>query len=98
MVEYHDPVGEHVGLLEVLGGEEHRGALRHEVRDELPQFRARARIESGGRLVEDEHDGAPNEGCPEIQSASHATGVGLHGAIGGLGEREPLEGLDSPRC
>jgi hypothetical protein len=48
-------VGEPVGFLQVLGGQQDGGAAGHQVLDVLPQVHARARIQAAGRLVQDEH-------------------------------------------
>ena len=50
-----DPVGELVGLLQVLGGEEDGGALLVQLLDLLPDRLAADRVEAGGRLVEEQH-------------------------------------------
>ena len=52
VVDDHDVAGQLVGLLEVLGGEQHVGAVGDQVADGLPQLDAAARVEAGGRLVE----------------------------------------------
>ena len=49
-----DAVGELIGLLEVLGGQEDRRALVVELLDLLPDRLAADRVEAGGRLVEEE--------------------------------------------
>ena len=53
-----DPVGELVGLLEVLGGEEDGGAPRCSAAHLLPDRLAADRVEAGGGLVEEEHLGS----------------------------------------
>ena len=54
-VDDADPVGELVGLLEVLGGEEDRHAeLVVQPPDLLPDPGAAHRVEPGGRLVEEQ--------------------------------------------
>ena len=55
VVEHDDVVGELVGLFEVLRGEDDRGALAHEVAQHLPELGAAARVETGRRLVEEQH-------------------------------------------
>ena len=46
VVEHDDVVGQLVGLLEVLRGEDDRGAVAHEVAQHLPQVAAAARVEA----------------------------------------------------
>src|SRR5215217_2266966 len=53
-VEDRDVVGELVGLLQVLGGEEHRRRVGDEAADDLPHRARTARIQAGGRLVEED--------------------------------------------
>src|SRR5690606_9826321 len=54
VVEEDDVVGQAVDLLEVLGGEDERGALPHEAPQLIPQVGAAAGVEPGGRLVEEQ--------------------------------------------
>ena len=55
VVDDPDPVGERVGLLQVLGGEEDGDAvLGGEPRDLVPERGAALDVEAGGRLVEEE--------------------------------------------
>jgi ABC-2 type transport system ATP-binding protein len=56
-VDDRDPVGQDVGLLEVLGGEEDGHAAADELGDHVPHVRAAARVQAGRRLVEEEHVG-----------------------------------------
>src|SRR5207248_1944903 len=51
-VDDHDPSGELVGLVEVLGGQQHVGPRLEEGADRIPQLDPAARIQAGGRLVE----------------------------------------------
>src|SRR5262249_30450684 len=53
-VEHGDAVGELVGLLQVLRGQQDGDALCDEVADELPHGLAAARVEAGGGLVEED--------------------------------------------
>ena len=56
-----DVVGEAVGLFEVLGREQHRRAVGDELGDQPPQVAAAAaRVETGCRLVEEQHLGRMN--------------------------------------
>lgn len=56
-VEDGDAVGELVGLLQVLRGEEDGDAAVDEIADDLPHGVPGARVESGGRLIEEDHLG-----------------------------------------
>ena len=78
MVDDDDPVGEPVGLLEVLRREQHRRAAGDELLDDRPQLGAAARVEAGGRLVEEQHRRAVHERGGEVEAAAHAARVGAH--------------------
>ena len=57
-----DLVGERVGLLEVLRGEQHGRAVVDELADDVPHVLALGRVEAGGRLVEEDHRRAGRPG------------------------------------
>ena len=54
VVEDGDPVGELVGLVQVLRGQEDGHAAGDEVADDLPHRAPAARVQAGGRLVEED--------------------------------------------
>ena len=93
VVDDHDPVGEAVGLLEVLRGQQHGRAGRRARLDRLPHAQPRARVQAGRRLVEEQHRRPGDERGGEVQPPAHAAGVGLGGPLGRLGELEALEQL-----
>ena len=102
MVDHDDVVGEAVGLFEILGGEQQRGAVGDELLDHAPQASAALRVETRGRLVEEEHRRAVHERGGEVEPAPHAPAVGASGPVGGVDEIEALEelvgaGTDRPR-
>ena len=70
-IEHHDSVGEALGLLHVLSGEQHGGAGRDQLLDELPQVVAGPGIEPGGRLVEEQHRRSGDEAGTDVQPAPH---------------------------
>ena len=86
-----DPVGELVGLLQVLGGEEDGGALVVQLRDLLPDRLAADRVEAGGRLVEEEDRGLVNQRRGEVEAAAHAARVGADAPVGGLRQPDAVE-------
>ena len=92
-VDHGDEVGQAVGLVEVLRGQQHRRALGHQPFDRRPHLQAAARVQAGRGLVEEEHRRAGDERRRQVQAPAHAAGVGLHGAIGRLHEVEALEQL-----
>ncbi|BDZ59185.1 hypothetical protein GCM10025872_28420 [Barrientosiimonas endolithica] len=93
LVDHDDVVGQPVGLLEVLRGEQHGGAAAHQVGDDVPHVAAAARVEAGGRLVEEDHRRVGDQRAREVEPAPHAAGVGLGGAVGRVLEAELREQL-----
>ena len=93
VVDHRDPVGELVGLLEVLRGEQERHALAHELAHDGPDRDAAARVEARGRLVEEQDPGLGDEARSEVEPPPHASGVGLDRPIARVGEVEALEQL-----
>ena len=72
VVDDPDPIGEDVGLLEVLGGEEHRHALvPGQPGDLLPQRGAALRVKPGRGLVEEEDLRRVHEREREVEAALH---------------------------
>ena len=76
VVEDRDPVGELVGLVQVLRREEDRDAAGDEVADDLPHGAAAARVQAGGRLVEEDDARVADQAHREVEPAPHAAGVG----------------------
>ena len=92
MVDDPDAVGEDVGLLEVLGGQEDRDpVLAREPRHLRPERVAALRVEAGRRLVEKEDARLVDQRQREVETALHPARVGLHFAVGGLREPDALE-------
>jgi hypothetical protein len=55
LVEHRDPVGQLVGLVEVLGGEQDGDPGRNEPTNDLPHGATATRVQAGGGLVEEDH-------------------------------------------
>ena len=72
VVEQRDAVGEPVGLLEVLRGQEDRDAAGDEVADDVPHRPAAARIEAGRRLVEEDDPRVADQRHRQVEPAAHA--------------------------
>ena len=89
-VDDDEVVGELVGLLEVLRGEQHGDTVGGEAADDVPHARCGARVEAGGRLVEEQHRGPADEAGGEVEPAPHAAGVGL--------DRAARPASASPNC
>ncbi len=71
-------VGQFVGLLQVLGGEEDRRAVfTVQAPDLRPHRRSADRVESGGRLVEEEHLRAMDQRHRKVEAPLHAARVRL---------------------
>ena len=92
-VEDRHPVGEPVGLLEVLRGEEHGGAVVGQALDDLPHGATAARIKAGGRLVEEDDLRRADQRHRQVEPATHPARVGHRDPVGGIGQLEPLEQL-----
>src|SRR5215218_11210137 len=69
LLEDRDPVGELFGLVQVLGGEQHRRALPGELLDAVPYLDAPLGVEPGGRLVEEDDRRIPDEAHGDVQAA-----------------------------
>ena len=95
-VDDGDLVGELVGLLEVLRRQQERRALPHLVADDVPHAQAAARVEAGGRLVEEQQLRAADERAGEVEPPPHAAGVRLGDPVGGVLQAEALEHVVRP--
>jgi hypothetical protein len=79
--------------VEVLRGEQHRGAGRDERAHRVPDLGAAARIQPGGRLVEEEHRGRQDHAHGEVEPPAHAAGVLADRPGAGVGEVEAIQQL-----
>lgn len=95
-VKDRDPVGELVGLLQILGSEEDRDALGRQSADRIPHGAPAARIQTGRGVVEEDHPRGADERHGQIQPPSHPAGVGRHRLAGGVGQVEHVEQLAHP--
>src|SRR3954469_3983767 len=86
-----DAVGELVGLLEVLGREEHRVPLGVQLADLLPDRPAADGVEAGGRLIEKEDFRSVNQRRRQIQSAAPPAGGGADPPVRGKRQADPVE-------
>src|SRR5262249_12912749 len=71
-VQNRDSVRELPRLVEILRGEQDRGAAAGEIADRLPYIEATLRVEPGRRLVEEDHWWAPDQAHREVEPATHA--------------------------
>jgi hypothetical protein len=97
VVDDRDPVGELVGLVEVLRAQQHGRALADERAHDLPHLVARARVEPRGRLVEDHQARGDDDAGGDVEPPAHAAGVVLDLARRGVGEAERLQQLVGAR-
>ena len=88
VVEQRDPVRQLVRLGQVLGGEQDRDALVGQLPDRPPELLPAARVEPGGRLVEEEQRGPRDHADREVEAPAHAARVGLHPPVAGVLEAE----------
>src|SRR3954447_13957461 len=93
VVEHGHAVGQAVGLLEVLGGEEDRHARGDEPADDLPHRVAAPRVQPGGRLVEEDHARLADQRHRQVETAPHAARVGGGRALRRVEQLEALEQL-----
>ncbi len=75
-VEDGDRVGEAIGLVEVLGGQEDGHTRRDELPDDLPHDAPASRVEPCRRLVEEDDPGIADERHGQVEAPAHAAGVG----------------------
>ena len=97
VVDDDDVVGEVVGLLEVLRGEQHGDPGGGEVLDHAPQLDPTLRVEAGGGLVEEQHRRSVHERGGEVEAPAHPARVRAHDPVGGVDEREVVEQLVAAR-
>jgi hypothetical protein len=88
VVDDDDAVGQGVGLVEVLRGQQDRGPLAGKRRDDVPYPLAAGRVQPGRRLVEEQHRRPRYQRCRQVEPAAHATGVALHDPVGRVGQLE----------
>src|SRR5690606_40692935 len=92
-VDERDALGEPVGLLEVLGGEQDARAARDDVTDDVPERLPGAGVETGGRFVEVHDARAGQQARREVEASPHASRPGADAAACGGGEVEGGEQL-----
>ena len=88
------PIAQPLGFVEIVRRQEdrHLSAVA-DTADEVQQFEADARVESNGRLVEEQHRRIGHEGAGDLQTSALPAAVALHGTIGLGNEREGAEEL-----
>jgi hypothetical protein len=66
-------------------------AVGDQLADDAPHVVAAARVEAGGRFVEEDDPRVADQGHGEVEAALHTAGVGGGGLLRGLGEVEALQ-------
>src|SRR5690242_213311 len=84
-VHDRDAVAQHLGLLHVVGREEHGqpGGVTQPL-DVVPEHRARGRVEADGGLVEEQDNRTVEHRHRELEPSDHAARVRLDLSIGGV--------------
>ena len=91
-------VGEVLGLVHVVGGEEDRLAERLEALDHVPGVAPGGRVEAGGRLVEEDQVGVADDPDRDVGAAFLAAGEGADAGVAFVAEADQLDRLvDRPR-
>ncbi len=91
--EHTDPVGELLGLVEIVRGEQHRGAQAAELGDQLPRLAAGGGVEAGGRLVEEQHVGVADDAEREVEPALLPTRQRVDAGVGLVVEPDQTDDL-----
>src|ERR1700722_6276211 len=83
LVQDGDPIGELLGLVQVLRGEEDGRPAAGEVLDHLPDVDAGLGVQAGSRLVEEDDRWLADEAHGDVEAPAHAARVGGHPAGAG---------------
>jgi hypothetical protein len=88
VVDDDDAVGQGVGLVEVLRGQQDRGPVTGQRPDDVPHPLAGCGVQPGRRLVEEQYRRPRHQRCRQVEPAAHAAGVALHDPVGRVGQAE----------
>ena len=92
-------VGEVLGLVHVVGGEEDRLAERLQPLDHVPGLAPRGRVEAGRRLVEEDQVGVADDPDRDVGAAFLAAGERADPGVALVAEPDQLDRLvDRPRA
>ena len=91
--DHRDAVGQHLGLVEVVGREHDRGALVLQAGDEAPELAACLGVETGGRLVQEEQLRAADDAECDVEASALPAGEVAAAGLALLGEADPLDDL-----
>jgi hypothetical protein len=90
VVDDDDVGGQVVGLVEVLGGQQHVGAGADQLADRVPQLEAAAGVQARGGLVQQQQAGGADQAGAQVQAAAHSAGVGADQPVGVAGQLQLL--------
>ena len=76
MVQHGDAVGEVVGLIQVLGGQQNGDAIAYKLADDLPHCLAAPRVKAGRRLIQKDQPWPSHQCHGEVEAPLHSAGVG----------------------
>jgi hypothetical protein len=83
VVDHDDALGELVGLVEIVGGEDDGGAVfGPQAADVLLQVGPVLRIQPGGRLVQEQQVGSVDQAHRNVQPAALSAGQRRHHPVG----------------
>jgi hypothetical protein len=77
VIDHDDLVGQSIGLVEVLRGEQDRRAFGHERADHPPQLEPAPRVQAGRRLVQVQEPRTPDQARGEVEPPPHPARVRL---------------------
>ena len=100
-VDDGDPVGQLIGFLQVLRGQQQRRPPALQLAHDGPDLVAAARVQARGRLVEEQHPRAGQQARGDVESAAHAARIGPGRPARRLHQVKPLQqlaGAAASRC
>src|ERR1035441_2371827 len=85
-------------FLQVMGGEEQgRAVVGPQINEMFPNRVARNRVQTDGRLIEEEHPRSMQRGLGDFQAANHAAGILGHQAAAVGSQAHEIQGLPDAR-
>jgi hypothetical protein len=96
VVDDGDAVGELIGLVEVLGGEQDGCTGGDEDANDLPHLIPAPRVETAGGFIEKQQWGRDHDARGNVEAAAHAARVRPHQPVRGLSQSERVEQLAGP--
>jgi hypothetical protein len=90
-VDDRDAFASLLGFFQMMRGEHDRDAIGLQRRQHFVDALAALRIDSDGRLVEQDQPGLVQEAAGDIQPALHASGEPSNGLIGSILESRPRQ-------